>query len=107
MLKKVSFLTLLGVLLPVFVLAQKGGMEGPGANASIMSIGVAIANAVWIVFTVIAVIAFLVAGVFFLTAAGDPAKIQKAKSATLWGAAGVAVGILAFSIKTIIQGALF
>jgi len=69
-----------------------------GAVDSIQSLSVAIARVVWVVFTVIAVICFVIAGVMFLTARGDPAKLTLARSAFLWGLAGVAVGIVAFSI---------
>jgi hypothetical protein len=73
---------------------------------SIQSLSVAIANVVWVVFTAIAVICFLFAGVLFLTAQGQPEKIKLAKSAFLLGIAGVAVGIVAFSIIKLTCGAL-
>lgn len=62
-----------------------------------------IVNAVWVVFTVIVVIMFVVAGVLFLTAHGEPAKLQQAKTAVIWGTAGVAVGIIAFGIIYIVE----
>jgi beta-lactamase regulating signal transducer with metallopeptidase domain len=60
----------------------------------------------WLVFGAIAVIMFVVAGIMFLTAQGQPEKIQTARSALIWGIAGVVVGILAYSILTIIGSAL-
>ena len=70
----------------------------PIINLNITQIGLRLVNAVWVVFTIIAVIMFLVAGILFLTAQGQPEKIQQAKKAFLWGVAGIAVGILAFGI---------
>lgn len=55
-----------------------------------------------LIFGAVAVICFLVAGVLFLTAAGDPGKLTIARAAFIWGIVGVVVGILAFSIIEII-----
>lgn len=60
----------------------------------------------WMVFGGIAVIMFVVAGIMFLTAQGQPEKVQTARSALIWGIAGVVVGILAYSILSIIGTAL-
>jgi len=85
--------------LPTLVLAQKQGI-------TLDSLINSIKNASWKVFGVIAVIAFIVAAVLFLTAGGDPEKISAARNAFLWGVAGVIVGILAFSIVTFIEALL-
>lgn len=61
-------------------------------------------NAAAMVFGAIAVISFVMAGILFLTAQGEAAKITAAKSAFLWGIAGVVVGILAFSIIAVVGG---
>ena len=74
--------------------------------SSIQSLGMAITNAAGLVFSVIAVLCFLFAGIMFLTAQGQPEKIQMARSAFIWGVAGVVVGILAFSIIAIVSGVL-
>ena len=73
---------------------------------SIQSLSIAIVNAVWPVFVVIVVISFIIAGILFLTAMGDPAKISKARGAFLWGVAGVAVGIVAYSIIQLMSNIL-
>ena len=85
------------LLLPIAVFAQ------PSVNSlSLCSLIHSIENAAWIVFGGIAVICFVVAGILFLTAGGTPEKIQAARSAFLWGVAGVVVGIIAFSIVAIV-----
>ena len=89
---------------PVLSNAQYGGMA-PVPNLAIL--GANIARAVWVVFTVIVIIAFISSGILFLTAQGDPEKIKKARLALIWGVAGVVVGILAYGIILLIQFSLF
>ncbi len=90
------------VVLPIVALAQIGGAP-PNISTDLTSLGNKIANAVWIVFTIIVLIAFVIAGVKFLSAGGSPEKIQEARTAFLWGIAGVVVGILAFTIITVVK----
>jgi len=59
--------------------------------------------ATWIIFGVITVVCFVIAGVLFLTAAGDPQKLSQAKLAVIWGAVGVVVGIVAYSIIYLVE----
>lgn len=73
---------------------------------SIQSLSIAIAQVVWLVFTVIAVICFVLAGIMFLTAQGEPDKIKTARAAAIWGVAGVVVAIAAYSIISIVSKAL-
>ncbi len=100
--KIVLGLLLLAVLaLPVVTLAQIGG-DPPTISTDLETIGEKIANAVWIVFTVIAVIMFVVAGILFITSQGSPEKIATARQALIWGVAGIVVAILAFVIITVV-----
>lgn len=57
----------------------------------------------WPLFSGIVVIIFLYAGIMFLTASGDPTKIDKAKKAVIWGVVGIAVGILGYSAVSFIK----
>lgn len=93
-------------VLPIVALAQVGGSAPTGFATSLETLGQMIVNQIWIVFTIIAIIAFVIAGVLFLTSGGDPEKIAKARSALIWGVAGIVVGILAFTIIAVIRGAL-
>lgn len=86
---------------PVLALAQPSGNIG-----SIEALIDVIEKYLWIVFGLIAVIAFVVAGILFLTAGGDPEKVKQARTAFIWGVVGVIVGILAFSIVQIIDTAV-
>lgn len=56
----------------------------------------------WIIFGALAVIMFVYAGILFLTASGAAEKVSAARQAFLWGVVGVVVGIIAYSIITII-----
>lgn len=108
--KKILFLfssaaiLLLGVLILTglpsgFVLAQ---LHGYGTQIAFQDIVPAIEKALWIVFEAIAVVCFVIAGILFLTAQGEPEKLKTARAAFIWGVVGVVVGIVAYSITEII-----
>lgn len=88
------------LVLPVIALAQ------PAVGVSLDSLIVSIKSIMWKIFGIIAVIMFVVAAILFLTSQGNAEKIQAARSAFIWGVAGVVVGIIAFSIVSLVQGLL-
>ena len=97
-LKAIPAMRLQILLLPVLASAQ------PATSiSSLDQLVKAIENAVWVVFGGIAVIMFVVAGILFLTAGGAPEKVATARSALIWGVAGVVVGIMAYSIIAIVS----
>ncbi|MFA6190394.1 MAG: hypothetical protein WC711_02675 [Candidatus Staskawiczbacteria bacterium] len=102
--KKILFLIVLGALaMPLVSLGQiSHGLEPMTIEDFIYSLEWAI----WVIFAFIVLVCFVIAGIFFLTAMGDPAKLKIAKSALIWGIAGVVVGIVAYSILWIIGGVL-
>lgn len=93
-------------VMPVAALAQVGGSAPTSFAPNLTSLGQVIVNQVWIAFTIIAIICFVIAGILFLTSGGDPDKIKNARSAFLWGVAGVVVGVLAFTIIALVRGAI-
>jgi hypothetical protein len=97
----VSLIALSVLALPVMALAQVGGTP-PTITTDLTGLGNKIVNAVWIVFTVIVIIMFVIAGILFLTASGNPEKVAQARMAFLWGVAGVVVGVLAFTMITVV-----
>jgi len=102
--KKLFFLILsLFFVLPFSALAQ---LHSYGPDLSIFTIIDATIRSSWIIFAAIAVVCFLVSGVIFLTAQGAPEKIKTARSAFIWGVAGVVVGIISYSILSVV-GSLF
>lgn len=97
----VSLLLLSILLVPAMAFAQP--------NVSINSLEQlvnAIKGPLWVVFGLVALICFVIAGISFLTAGGDPDKVKTARTAFLWGIVGIVVGIVAYSIVTIIETAL-
>lgn len=99
--KKIAIISLGALLLPMLAFAQPSVTIG-----SIQQLVSAIESLMWIIFGGIAVIMFVVAGILFLTSGGQAEKIQTARSAFLWGVAGVVVGIMAYSIVAIVSSAL-
>jgi hypothetical protein len=74
---------------------------------SIQTLMVAISTtALWAVFGGIAIICFIYSGILFLSSGGDAEKLKKARSSFIWGVAGVAVGIIAYSIVNIVGNIL-
>ncbi len=102
---KITIVSLSAILLPVMASAAIEGIAPGGYGGGIGSLSQLIhnlENAAGLVFGGIAVIAFIVAGILFLTAGGSAEKVQAARSAFIWGIAGVVVGILAFSIIAVV-----
>lgn len=97
----VSLILLSMLFVPVMAFAQP--------NVTISSLDQlveAVKRPIWVVFGLIALISFVVAGILFLSAAGNPEKIAQARTAFLWGIVGVVVGIVAYSIVAIIEATL-
>ena len=73
------------------------------SNINLVYVIQGILTAVWWVFMGIVVILFMIAGLQFLTAQGDPSKLEQARQFVIWGFAGVTVGVLSFSIIAIVK----
>lgn len=58
------------------------------------------------IFGFLGIIAFVIAGIFYLTAAGDPEQEKKAKNAMKMGILGVIVGLSGFVLIQAIDAAL-
>jgi len=106
MVKKILLICLLTatLALPVFYLQAEGPLSVPPPTANsitLTNIGAfitALLGWIWLIFVVLAIIMFIIAGAHFLLAQGDPGSIDKAKHMAIWGVVGVFVAILAFSI---------
>lgn len=91
--KKILFLTLLGVLvLPTISLAA----DCPG-GITLGNMACVITGQVVLVATFIVVIMWVVTGILFLTAQGDPGKLNSAKTALFASIGGTILIILANS----------
>ncbi|OGZ64039.1 MAG: hypothetical protein A3A98_03790 [Candidatus Staskawiczbacteria bacterium RIFCSPLOWO2_01_FULL_40_39] len=106
--KKLAIATLTLMALPVLSMAdfQPGPVPDTNPNLDVVGIFNAIFNFIWPFFIGFAVIMFIVAGFQFLTAQGEPGKVTQARNSLIWGAVGVAVGVLAFSIPFVIRNQL-
>lgn len=58
------------------------------------------------IFFIVAILFILFAAFTFLTAQGDPQKINSAKNQILWASVAVAIALLALSAQTIIRSIL-
>lgn len=101
--KKISipFLSITALFLPIAAFAaQQNYIEGIIIRLLSM--------VVWPIFVGASVVMLIWAGILFLTAQGEPEKIQKAQKAVMWAVIGIVVAILAFSavniIRTVIGG---
>lgn len=63
-----------------------------------------IKEAAWTIFLGLAIIGIIISAIMFLMAAGDPEKLSRAKKAFVWSIVGIAVGLAAGGLFTIIQG---
>ncbi len=103
----IAFSSIVLMTLPVVMLADINPGNPPNSsNISVTEVVNDVLNFVWPLFIGFAVIMFIVAGFLFLTSQGDPTKVAGARQAVLWGAVGVVVGIIAFSIPFIIRNTL-
>jgi hypothetical protein len=81
------------------VATPSGGYQNWVAN-----IMAKVETAVWQFFFGITVIMFIVAGILFVTANGDPGKIKTAKTAVIWGVVGIIVATISFGIVGLVSG---
>ena len=107
--KKLIALSNLAALLalPAVALAfNAGNVPNSVSTLTVENIIDVIFSIIWPVTVAFAIIAFIVAAYLFMTAQGDPAKVQAARNAVLWGIVGVVVALLAFSIPFIIRNTI-
>ena len=105
----ISLVSFGAMLLPVAAMAQmEGNAPGGYGNppSSLQNLVHDVENIMGLVFGAIAVICFLVAGILFLTSGGNAEKVAAARSAFIWGIAGIVVGLIAFSIIAIVSTAV-
>ena len=105
---KLALISVCILALPVLAFAQlTTSTSGSLTTVSGLSNLIAdIEEAMGAIFGAIVVVCFLTAGILFLTAGGQPEKVGTARSAFLWGIAGVVVGIIAYSIVAIVSSVL-
>ena len=110
--KKFAISTLsIFLLLPIISFAQ-GPILFPGtppltSTVDLYTLAVLIAsiilNATWVISVAFVIVQFIIAGFKFLSAQGNPQKIDEARHAVIWGTGGIVVILLAFSILVIMR----
>ena len=74
-------------------------------NFSVIGLINTILNFIWPIFIGFAVIMFIIAGFYFISAQGEPEGVGKARQFLIWGVVGIAVGVVAFTIPYVVQNA--
>lgn len=101
-LKIILTLSLLSLLvMPVLVGAQPNVQINDFADAQ-QKIGALL----WQIVGIVALVLFVIAGITFMTAAGDPEKIKTARNFVLYGVIGIIVAILAYTIVAVVESLL-
>lgn len=101
---------LLALLAILFIPSLKPALAylyRPESPFSIVTLGISLETTIWVIFTFIVVLCFVISGILFLTAQGQPEKLKIAKASFIWGVVGVVVGILAYSILYIIERLMY
>jgi hypothetical protein len=104
--KIIALASLVGSLaMPAMAFAYTFTPDPPPANVPINILAVlgGLFNFIWPIAVAVIIIMFMLAGFQFLVAQGDAAKISQARQSLIWGTAGVAIILLAFSIITIVR----
>ena len=104
--KKISYSFLILVICLIFLLpanAQMVEIENPITSNSFTDLAQNILKFIFNVALAIVPIMFIIAGLAFITAAGDPEKIKRAKDIVLWTIIGFAIILLANTIIAVIQ----
>lgn len=105
--KFIAAASTIALALPSVLLAFNAGPipnAVPGLNIStLVDILFAI---LWPVFVAFAIVMFIIAAFYFFTAQGDPESVKVARNFVIFGAVGVVVALVAFSIPFILRNTL-
>lgn len=93
-----AFLVL--VTLPAIVISAEGG--GISTVEGLFDVIKKVTNYFFTALLALAVVFVVLAGFSFLTAAGDPIKLSKAKNQLLWALVAVAIGALSWGLVSMI-----
>ena len=94
------------IFIPFFAFGDEPDTPIIGGTDDVIEIINNFASFLWIIFTAVTVIFFIIAGITFLTAAGDPTKFEKAKKMVFYGVIGLSVALLAGGMQELIESLL-
>ena len=83
------------------------GNQWKDLNALLDALDFVFSNLLWPIFIVFAVVMYIMAGIQFFAAKGDPMKAAEARRSLIWATAGLVVAMLAFSIPVILDSIIF
>jgi ABC-type transport system involved in cytochrome bd biosynthesis fused ATPase/permease subunit len=99
---KIIFLNLLNVsilFIPFLVSAQYVTPAFTGLpTGNLTSIIIGVMNWLLVILGILGVIGFVIAGILYLTAAGNDDQMKRAKNAMTWSIIGVIVGLMGYVI---------
>lgn len=107
--KKLFILFIVTVLLsPVFSFAiERSAFDEPTLRfTNFVDIIIKVLDFIWLIFAAISIIMFIVAGIDFFTAQGEPGKLEQARRFVIWGLVGVAVAIIGFGAVATVSNIL-
>ncbi|HAS00240.1 MAG TPA: hypothetical protein DEA43_02960 [Candidatus Moranbacteria bacterium] len=106
--KKIAYASsAIATAVPMVVRAQFETPSGTGLpSGSLINILTSGMNWLLIVVGILGVIGFVIAGILYLTAAGDEGQIDKGKTAMIYSIVGVIVALLGVVIIKAVQGML-
>ncbi len=99
LIKKGKLVLLLFLFFPLFAFAIESGED-------VIKVLENITSWLWRVFMVATIIAFLFAGFFYITAAGNPERVARANKMVLYGVIGVVVALLSGGMVLLVQSIL-
>lgn len=97
----IIFGSLFGCLLPLTVNAQP--LSPITGTADIIRALNNVKNLIWAIILVIVVIMFVWAGITFVTAEGNPNRIEQARNRVLYGIIGIIIALIAGGLITLIN----
>ena len=101
--KSKSIQTICALVLTCVPYLAYGQIQNPTKFQSLEQIVLEVVNVVQILLIMATVLYLLYAGLMFVTARGEPAKITKARDALLWGMVGAALVLAARVLVTTLQ----
>lgn len=82
------------------------GLPDPGTSTPVLDILINFMEWALSIFGVVAIIAFIISGIQYLTATGDESRITTAKTNMKWSIVGVIVGLIGYIVITTIDAIL-
>jgi hypothetical protein len=102
-LKALCFVALLGIIIPAFSVNAQVVIRNPLQAQNFQQLIEAIINIIYTIGIYLAIIMILIAGFYYITAQGEPAKIQTAKQIIIYTIIGLLIIISAKGIVTVFR----